>query len=178
MDDATERWLPIPGYEDLYEVSDLGRVRSNYFWRGTSRRILALASDGYGYLQVTLSRNGKTRTRKVHQLVMLAFAGPPPLGMEVRHGPRGRLDNRLISLCYGTRAENIADRLRDGWINPIDTRGEKNGRAKLNAAAASAIRQRIAAGESYGSVARSLCVGTSTIGRVVRGECWNDGLVT
>jgi hypothetical protein len=178
MDDVTERWLPVPGYDGAYEVSDLGRVRSNKLYHGTSRRLLALASDGYGYLQVTFSRNGKTSTRKVHQLVMLAFVGPPPLGMEVRHGPRGKLDNRLVSLCYGTRTENIADRIRDGGQVRQRLRGEANGRAKLNAAAVSEIRRRLDAAEMQISIARSLGVGKSTIGRIARGQAWNDGLVT
>lgn len=179
MDDAThEAWRPIPGYDGAYEVSDLGRVRSNRLWHGTSERVLARVFDNHGYLQVTLSRDSKTKTIKVHQLVMRAFVGPCPPGMEVRHGPNGKLDNRLTSLCYGTRTENIADRVRDGGQRYRGLPGEANGRAKLTIVLAAEVRRRVSAGESQAAVARSLGVGKSTIGRVVRGECWNDGLVT
>ena len=62
-----------------------------------------------------LYKDGKARQRPVHSLVAEAFIGPCPPGQEVRHGPGGSLDNRLVNLSYGTRAENIADQYRDGF---------------------------------------------------------------
>jgi len=177
VDDAThETWRPIPGYDGAYEVSDLGRVRSYRLYHGTSQRLLSPGLS-HGYLQVTLIRDGKRSIRRVHQLVMLAFVGPRPAGQEVRHGPLGKLDNRLISLCYGTRTENIADRVRDGGQRYRGLGGEENGRAKLTAADAAEIRRLVAAGEMQVSVARRFGVGKSTISRVICGQCWPDGTV-
>lgn len=117
MDDAT--WQPIPGYEGLYEVSDLGQIRSLPRKGGNNRT--------YGgkilkpllrppYLTVVLSRDGIEARLRVHSLVALAFIGQRPAGQQVRHGPGGALDNRLVNLCYGTPAENAADKVRDGTV--------------------------------------------------------------
>lgn len=69
-------------------------------------------SDGYRLL--TLCAGGKRTNRPVHQLVVLAFIGPRPEGMEVRHLNGIRSDNRLENLMYGTKKENMADRALHG----------------------------------------------------------------
>src|SRR5260221_193401 len=79
--EVTERWLPVVGYEGLYEVSDLGRVRSllrkggNNRWYGGDIKRSSL--DQAGYLYVSLSRGGKGSRKRIHQLVAEAFIGPP-----------------------------------------------------------------------------------------------------
>lgn len=113
----SERWLPVPGYEDLYEVSDLGRVRSFHRWgdgkRGDLRKLVTQKSSGH--LQIALSgKDGRKKTFRVHQLVLLAFAGPCPDGLETLHGDGNPANNVLTNLRYGTRAENHQDRLRHG----------------------------------------------------------------
>lgn len=120
--DDAEHWLPIPGYEGYYEVSDLGRVRSldriisGGRW-GTQRRrgaIRALAEGAHGYLVVSLSRNGKQVNRYVHQLVLEAFVGPRPAGMEACHWDDDPGNARLDNLRWGTRSTNAHDRTRNG----------------------------------------------------------------
>jgi hypothetical protein len=178
MDEVTrETWRAIPGYEGSYEVSDLGRVRSHLEYHGTSERILAQPRS-HGYGQVALRRDGQSQIWLVHRLVLLAFVGTMPAGQETRHGPGGRKDNRLVNLCYGTRAENIADRVRDGGQRQADVRNEKNPRAKLTMQLAAQIRERRAAGDGITAMAREYGVGVSTIKRVLTGECWAHGLVT
>lgn len=102
-----EIWKSIPEYPD-YEVSNLGRVRS---YRRKNVRILKTTPDTRGYLQVHLHGQGHTR---VHKLVMLAFVGPCPDGMEVCHGPDGLGNNCLDNLRYDTHLGNMQDRIRDG----------------------------------------------------------------
>jgi NUMOD4 motif/HNH endonuclease len=114
---AAESWLPVPCYEGLYEVSDLGRVRS--LTHKTSKgirygRLLKQSRLKNGYLRVGLYRNGSQATRTVHSLVAEAFIGPCPPGMEVCHGPQGQLANGRDNLRYGTRSENILDQVRHG----------------------------------------------------------------
>src|SRR5262245_12445878 len=127
----SERWLPVPGYEGLYEVSDLGRVRSLHTGRGKGKRggLLAPALTGgtCPKLCVVLYRDGAKRTRLVHHLVLEAHARPRPPGMDALHGPGGPLDNRLENLYWGTRRRNYLDSVRDGTA----ARGEKTGGAKL-----------------------------------------------
>lgn len=115
--DEPERWLPVPGWEELYEVSDLGRVRSLTRWTpaGTRKgRMMKMNVDPSGYFQLGFRRNGKNRTQKVHQLVAAAFLGPRPEGMEVRHLDGDPLNNRLDNLAYGTPSENSQDSIRHG----------------------------------------------------------------
>lgn len=117
-----ECWLPIEGYEDLYEVSDWARVRSldrvlPHTRLGTYRRrgrLLVQFVDQQGYLRVRLDRDRYRWSRQVHKLVAPAFLGPCPEGLIVRHGPNGQQDNRPSNLSYGTHSENNRDKRRDG----------------------------------------------------------------
>lgn len=116
-----EHWLPIVGYEGLYEVSNQGRVRSldrkEDSGRGSSRprrgQILKPRLRS-GYISVHLSRLGIAVDRTVHSLVMEAFSGPRPDGMQVRHGNGDRTDSRLSNLSYGTQSDNEQDKLQQG----------------------------------------------------------------
>lgn len=121
-DDTTERWAPVPGYEGYYEVSDQGRVRSldrvvpGGRWGSHRRRgvLMACRPDQKGYPQVLLRRSGTDRCRKVHLLVLEAFVGPCPEGMEACHANDEHGDARLANLRWDTRSGNAKDRLRNG----------------------------------------------------------------
>lgn len=103
-----ERWLPVVGYEGLYEVSDLGRVRS--YARSSVPRIRKLGAHKTGHPQLTLHSGGIRVTRLVHQLVAEAFIGPRPEGQEVRHRNGRETDNRWTNLEYATQSRNTQDR--------------------------------------------------------------------
>ena len=117
-----QRWLPVVGYEGWYEVSDRGQVRSvdRYVQAGQivrlyRSRVLPGTVTHKGYYEVSLSRDGRKRPFKVCRLVLLAFAGPPPLGQEACHGPGGSLDDRWPeNLRWDTHEENMRDRVRHG----------------------------------------------------------------
>lgn len=166
MTDHTERWLPVTEYEGLYEVSDLGRVRS--LPRNTTRGKILSSSLSNGYPAVTLFRNGKRKRWLVHRLVLAAFTGPCPPGQEARHGPGGKLDERLENLCYGTRSENHLDKRRDGTSRC----GEGNNKAKLTPDAVHEIRARAAEGVSQHVLASLFGVCQATISQVVRRKTW------
>jgi hypothetical protein len=171
-----ERWLPVVGWEGLYEVSDLGRVRS-LPRRGKRRartygdgRVLKhyVGPGTRGYPTVGLSYGERRKNRLVHQLVLEAFVGPRLPGIDSRHGPAGKLDASLRNLCYGTRKENFADRLRDGTSN----RGERAGPAKLTWDAVREIRRSVAAGESRKSAAQRFGVHKQTLRMIIIGKTW------
>lgn len=117
-----ERWISIPDYEGLYEVSDLGRVRSldRAIVESTTGQVqhrrgklLALSPDVRdGYVLVTLCRSGQRWCVHVHALVLRAFVSDRPAGKECRHGNDDKTDNRLANLSWGTRSQNILDTVR------------------------------------------------------------------
>jgi|SRR5215472_5299298 len=101
-----EQWLPVSGYEHLYEVSNLGNVR-----RGS--RILKPTRLA-GYLRLTLCANGKPKSWRVHTLVAAAFLGSRQIGQEVRHLDGDGLNNHADNLAYGTKTDNEADKRLHG----------------------------------------------------------------
>lgn len=102
-----EKWHPVVDWEQLYEVSDQGRVRS-------IRSGIVLRPWGKRYPTVSLWRNGHRTARCVHHIVLDAFVGPRPHGLEVLHANDVKIDNRLSNLSYGTRSENLHDAVRNG----------------------------------------------------------------
>lgn len=112
----TEEWRPIPGYEGRYDVSDHGNVRSWIPYRSLPLPRLRTQTQDRGYFSVMLyDAQGAHRLRRVHQLVALAFHGPPPFpDAEVRHLDGTRDNNRAGNLLYGSRSENALDSVRHG----------------------------------------------------------------
>lgn len=119
-----ETWKPCPGFEDAYEVSSIGRVRSLertcLQTRGNSgvRRVPAKIIrefDRKGYRAVTLFKNGKPHPRSVHRLVCEAWHGPPPSeSHQVAHRDGKPLNCRYKNLRWATVKENHLDKRRHG----------------------------------------------------------------
>jgi hypothetical protein len=103
------RWLPIPGYEEYYSVSDDGRV-----WSARAGLEMQLSPNTHGYHGLSLHDDNSKRYWGVHQLVMLAFTGPPAPGEEVRHADRDRSHNDWSNLSYGTKTDNQYDSVGHG----------------------------------------------------------------
>jgi hypothetical protein len=109
-----ETWLPVVGYEGLYDVSDLGRVRSLPRAKNTGHLLTPSACFEPPRFQVGLSRDGIVTTKAVHRLVGEAFLGPLPPGLETRHLDGNSLNNAVGNLKYGTHSENMHDQVRHG----------------------------------------------------------------
>lgn len=118
-----EQWKPIPS-QPGYEVSDLGRVRSvarvvqaaasSYrpaHGRKYPGKILKPGRTKSGHMTVAC---GRGNSRSVHVLVLEAFIGPCPIGAESLHRNDQPGDNRLKNLIWGTRSENLRDKVRNG----------------------------------------------------------------
>lgn len=114
--EKTERWELIKDYEGLYEISDLGRVKSlqreiNHNWGGKrilKTRIIATNPKEKEYSTLSLSKNNKITTKKVHILVARAFLNHKSFGREfvVDHKNNIKKDNRLINLQIITQQQN------------------------------------------------------------------------
>ena len=107
----------------MYEVSDRGRIRSwakpgRFGGRKASPHCIADFRAGDGYRAVGLFDRGRKLREYVHRLVLLAFVGPCPEGMECRHKNRKRDDNRLDNLEWGTPDDQVEDKIRHGSLVP------------------------------------------------------------
>lgn len=125
--DPTEEWRPIPGWDGFYEASSHGRVRSltrtvKHPKSGAAQiqgRVLRTGPHRSGHLWVELCRPGVKKTRQVHQLVLEAFVGPKPPGMEGCHYDGNPQNNRIENLRWDTRAGNLADAIRHGTFHNL-----------------------------------------------------------
>lgn len=165
----TEEWRDIPGYEGLYQISNLGNVKSlgrfkrigNGALQPIPERILrAVPYNKVGHLKVTLCKDGEKRKCPVHNLVMTAFVGKRPDGMEVRHLNSNSQDNRIENLAYGTSAENHIDQSKIGHI----------ANQKLAPTDIPTIRIRLAKGESCTAIAKDYGVSMHCIFDIKRGK--------
>jgi hypothetical protein len=174
------RWLPVRGLEDRYEVSSDGQVRTIariVRWQdGTHPRFQpsvvrvqtrAKRPGRVNYAQVTLNRGGRHNhfTKAIHLLVLEAFVGPCPPGMEGRHLDGDPMNNKLSNLAWGTPGQNSAD--RDG--HGTTARGERHGKARLTEKDVLAIR---ASSEQGTVLAKRYGVGKQAIYSIKDGTNW------
>lgn len=103
-----EQWKDIPGYEEFYQVSSEGRVKSLNYLRTGKEKELKLSLHPQGYLMINLCKNGKIKRLGVHQLVAMAFLGHVPDGQKlvVDHINSNKQDNSVQNLKIVTQREN------------------------------------------------------------------------
>lgn len=177
-----EEWRPIPGWEDCYEVSNIGRVRSldrvvqgKIGLRTQLGRLMRQTINRSGYPRVMLQRDKVYKTMLIHRLVALAFIGPPPTPahQHVNHKNGDRADPKLENLEWATPSENLQhayDVLGRPRAKLSGARGEKARSVKLSDEQVEDIRRRCAAGEVRRHLAHEYGVDPSTISVVARGR--------
>lgn len=111
---AHEEWRDIKGYEGLYQVSNLGRVKSLPKYRRTIHEYISKpiilsprARGRKGYLSVALKKDGMTRQRGIHQLVAEAFIPNPNGYVEINHIDEDKKNNKADNLEYCSRSYNV-----------------------------------------------------------------------
>lgn len=117
---SNEIWKDVPNYEERYQVSNFGRLKSKqYLKKGnrnsfyyTKEKILINTKNNHGYYFFKLSNGSKYKTYKIHQLVAMAFLGHTPNGHSsiVDHIDRDKLNNRLDNLRIVTPKESVKNR--------------------------------------------------------------------
>lgn len=172
-----EIWKSIPEYEGFYEVSNTGKVRSldrmtpakngalNVF---SSGKLISQCNGTLGRKQVRLAKHGKVKNFRVHQLVMLAFVGPCPKGMECCHNDGNPANNHLSNIRYDTRLSNAKDR----EIHKTVLIGSKNKNSKLTEDVAKQILERFRKGEKGSALAREYGVTHTLVTLLHKRRIW------
>ncbi len=181
---SEERWQDIPGYDGVYQASDLGRVRS-VRWPRQAGKILkpSRPKNPNNYPAVCLYKDGKKRLAGIHVLVLEAFVGRRPLPTHhARHLNGDCHDNRIENLAWGTAQENADDSVRLG----AQAKGERHGMygvrivgeaasaAKLTNEQVNEIRRLAQNGFSLSAIARMLDQKLANIHRIVRRKTWTS----
>lgn len=136
----SEIWLDIINFDGKYSISNLGRVRSNYYiWKnqtGQTGRVykgktFELNKDSRGYFHVSLF-NGISRTRfRVHSLVALHFIENPKNLSYVNHIDGVKTNNHYTNLEWVTHKENMNHAWQNGLMEMARQTGEKHHKAKI-----------------------------------------------
>lgn len=127
-------------------------------------------TDRKGYCNVSLRNGGRKHNKLVHRLVLEAFIGPCPSGMECRHFPdRSPSNNSVDNLLWGTQSENSADKMLHG----TDLRGERHPSSRLKDEHIREIFFLRAAGWTQKRLAEKLGVSRSMIGRILCRKAWS-----
>lgn len=158
MSNMQEVWKPINGFEDIYEVSNLGNVRNA---NGRIRKPFLIPK---GYLMVDLFRNYERTHARVNRLVAEAFIPNPENKPEVNHKNGDKADNRAENLEWSTKSENMLHAYRSG----LQTKGKHKVR-KVRCIEDGAVYQTAAeAARAYGIVPHAVtssCRRLSTKGK-------------
>lgn len=184
MDDAhletpEEVWKPIPGFPG-YEVSDQGRVQSFWTQYGKTKgnkwvlgnipnRILK-PSQSHGYQYVSIFHNGNRYGRSILRLVLLAFRGPCPPGMEACHEDGDQFNNRLYNLRWDTVKNNQHDKKKHGTAAV----GEKHGGHKLTRDQVAQIRTMTSQGCTQKEIGESFNIPRAYVSEIVNHRKWKN----
>lgn len=183
----TEEWRPVVGYEGIYEVSSIGRVRSvdraivqdpgrwgSPVKKNLKGKILSLASNPacHGALFAHMYKDGVMKNVPVSRMVAEAFIGPCPEGMtDCCHNDGDNNNNTPDNLRWDTRAGNLADMHKHGTV----MRGEKNPSSNLNEFQVRVIK-RVLSSDNRRGVGRFLGsifgLDEKHVSLIKRGACW------
>ena len=170
----------VIGYEDLYEVSEVGSVWScpkkkhDGMWLTPTLR--------KGYLTVHLSQDGIAKILYVHSLVAEAWIGPRPSGLQINHLDGNKLNNRVENLEYTTALENQRHAIRTGlvdtekriaWARTLGSRPHLHAR-KLTASDVREIRRRMAGEESVLAISRRFHVHEKVIYKIAHSMTYKE----
>ncbi len=184
--ECIERWKDVTGYEEIYKISDLGRLKSldrlikrrskgDFFSKG---RIRKQAIDKDDYHIACLGKNGNKEYLKIHRLVAIHFIPNPENKPEVNHiginedGKQGnKKDNRVISLQWATTKENS----EHAWENGLNyaRKGTKHHNCILTESQVIEIRKlALDSTKTYSEIGLLFNVSNNLIGRIIRRNRW------
>ena len=180
-----EIWKEIPDFPG-YEVSDQGRVRSFLRMVGKGQgagkgvrstldhnpqRILSPITST-GYLRVGLYKSKQRFERDIHSLILIAFVGPCPPGLEACHNDGIPANCFLSNLRWDTKSANSIDSLRHGTHAGLRNKGMANPMVKLTDGQVWEIRELYFHGHLQKNIAKMFSVAQQTISNIIRHRRW------
>jgi HNH endonuclease/NUMOD4 motif len=178
-----ERWIKIKGIND-YEFSSLGRVKSlsrkvviNGNIHQLKEKILKpWVGNKLGHLQIAIRVRGRVKGFWLHRLILEAFKGPCPEGMECRHKDGNPINNKISNLRWGTHKRNVRDQIKHGTLRPPPSRiGEANNKTKISKKDALRIKRIFSVPQPRGTiakVAREFGVSRDIVSSIAKGKYW------
>jgi len=167
-----EKWLPVVGLENLYEISNCGNVRSlvregktSYGIRKYGGKNLKPIYASNGYPFVNLTDKNFRKQFFIHRLVLESFVGKCPENMEACHADGNRKNCNLDNLRWDTRSNNALDRRN----HPTWQGGENSVSSKLTKEQAIQIKY---SKESLKTLAKKYNIGTTTVSRIKNNKSW------
>lgn len=162
-----ERWVDIPGFDGVYQISDKGKVR-----HARSGNVLAGHRRRWGMIVCLCRTGGKKTTRAVHNLVSQAFLGETPPGHRVAHRSGDKADNTAENLEWRARRKTRPSEPK--LVRPYrQVRGEWCGIAKLTTDDVLLLRKlRVERGLSFPALAKQFGVSVSTVYNAYVAKTW------
>ena len=179
-----EIWKPVPEFEDFYEISSSGRIKSlaRTIIRKDGKplrikeKMLKTPANGRGYPRVTLYKPGNNSWNTVHSLVAKTFLPHPEMDIGggknqfgVNHKDGDKMNNHVDNLEYITNANNVIHARKSGLLC---ARGSKNGRAKISENDVDSIKYLYSEGATQQELAQKFGICQTSISRVICGTTW------
>lgn len=169
-----EIWKDVIGYEGLYQVSNIGNVKSLdrvvRYGRTLKGKEKTKFEEKDGYLVVALCKNGKAKHIKVHRLVATAFIENPFNLPEVNHKDENKKNNHFDNLEWCTTKHNINYGTRNAKVS-LALSGEKSRTHKLSKIQVQEIRE-LKDNFTRKELAQKYGVSVSQIGRILTNKEW------
>mgnify|MGYP007071616633 CR=1 FL=1 len=172
---VVERWLPLPLYVGLYDISDNGRIRGYRQIGGhplKKPRLIKPFIREKGYKGVTLyKKNTSAKFALVHSLVLATFLGKRPRGLQCAHLNGNPRDNRLANLAYVSPKVNVSHRRKHGTM----LYGMNNHKCKTTKRDVLNIRKALKSRKMpWSELSNKFNISIATLSNISRGKHWTD----
>lgn len=164
-----EIWKPIQNYDGIYEVSNLGNIKSLNYRKSGKESILKQGIIRNGYKDVALWNHGIVKYPMVHRIVAIAFIPNPNNLPQVNHKDGNKSNNHVGNLEWCTSSENHRHALKEGLRVPPCLKGEKHGQSKIT------NKQAIEIFHTKGlqrEIAKQFGISRDIVSNIKTGRCW------